>query len=43
MATCNSNMDDFPEGWNKFLLWQMFANLALVAIIALIIISNMSK
>lgn len=35
-----NNLEDFNNNWDKFLIYQMFANLATVAIIALLIYSN---
>lgn len=35
-----NGLEDFNNNWDKFLIYQMFANLAMVAIIALLIISN---
>lgn len=32
--------EDFNNNWDKFLIYQMFANLAMVAIIALLIFNN---
>lgn len=32
-----NDLEDFNNNWDKFLIYQMFANLAMAAIIALLI------